>query len=175
MARADRTRRSRRRKTRANRAESVTQRDETVIGHGRPTLSEKLLGGRLPVIATNETLDAPGVRHFDDTRLATGISVAQLVQQAEQWWTRIGARNFRGMRMSGVRSARSRLEKYRGPITLNPDDPNFLPSGLLNGMQWDHLSKAEKLQVCKAYHEIRYARPMRDSEATLLLPGPLVH
>lgn len=167
MAKSNRTRRRRRRRER--RAAEL----ETFVPHTRTTLDEKLLGGRLPVIAKNETLDAPGVRHFDDTRLITGISVSQLVQQSEAWWRRVAVKNLREMRQSTVRQARSRLHNYKGPITLDPDDPNFLPSGILNGADWDHLTKEEKLQVCKAYHEIRYAKPMRDAETALLLPGSL--
>ncbi len=140
------------------------------VGFSRPTLPESALGGKLPVQIDDPVLDAPGVRHDDDTRLATGISVKQLVQQAEFWWMRKGRKTMLNSRRGQVKTVRG-ARHYMGAFTLNVDDPNFLPSGILHGLPWDNLDRGEKLQVCKAYHEIRYRKPLRDGMSALLLPS----
>lgn len=171
MSRSSKANRSAKRSRRRARRDLAA---ETTTTHQRTTLDEKLLGGVLPVIATNETLDAPGVRHDDDTRLATGITVKQLVQQAEFWWMRKGRKRISMARRSQVKQVRGMRTK-RGPFTLDPDDPNFLPSGIMHGVRWDSLSRTEKLAVCKAYHEVRYSKPWRQIEGRLILPSGPIH
>src|SRR5690606_41799433 len=34
----------------------------------------------------------------------------------------------------------------------DPDEPNFTPSGILNGWEWDRLDKREKLRLVKYWH-----------------------
>ena len=78
-------------------------------------------------------------------RLDTGMRVNEAVRRAEEWWDRMARKE---MRKHGQRQA----EKGRAFATLNPDNPNFLPSGIMHGFKWDDLKRHEKLRVVKAWH-----------------------
>lgn len=136
------------------------------IPRDRETLSDALIGGTLPVLPMNPIIDHRDVRHDSEARLATGIRIDQLVRETERWWTSKGRKAASHSRRSQVRQRRGVRTNW-GPFTLDPDDGNFLPSGLIHGWPWDRLSKDEKLRCVKAYHEIRYAKPKRQAEGHL--------
>lgn len=147
---------------------------EVSVPHTRITLSDERLGGKLPANLVNPVMDTPGLRHDADNRLATGIRVNQLVRESERWWTKGGRKAMLDGRKSQIVTIRTRRH-YKGPFTLDTDDPNFMPSGVMHGLPWDNLNRSEKLLICKAYHEVKYGKPYRDNEAALILPSILVH
>lgn len=174
-----------RREQRRKRADGVTELrhvdEETgevetdyLLPINRPLLDDQSadgVAGQLPADLAQPVLETPGLSHLDDTRLATGISVKQLVAEAERWWTRRGRRAMLDGRKSQIRTVRGHRH-YKGPFTLDPDDPNALPSGIIHGLPWDNLNRAEKLQVCKAYHLIKYRQPQeQELSPQLILPN----
>lgn len=79
-----------------------------------------------------------------DARLDTGMTVKEAIARAERWWDGTGAKLMRRERQRG---------KGREFVSsMSPDDPNGLPSAVLNGRPWDTLRKSEKLHVVKAWH-----------------------
>ena len=85
-------------------------------------------------------------------RLDTGMRVSEAMRRAARWWEGTGREE---MRKHGQRQA----EKGRAFATLDPDDPNFLPSGIMHGFKWDDLKRHEKLRVVKAWHHEMIRKP----------------
>ena len=85
-------------------------------------------------------------------RLDTGMRVSEAVRRAAEWWDKTGSEE---MRRHGQRQA----EAKRSFATLDPDDPNFLPSGIMHGYVWDDLKWHEKLRVVKAWHHEMIRKP----------------
>lgn len=79
-------------------------------------------------------------------KLDTGMSVLEAVERTAAWWNNTG----RGLM----------LQQHNGSQTFarsafaapDPDDPSFIPSGILNGWGWDRLTKREKLRMVKYWH-----------------------
>ncbi len=81
-----------------------------------------------------------------DARLDTGMKVKEAIERAKLWWNGFGR--------YGMIAEKERQEKIKGTAFCsdNPDDSNFLPSGILNGHEWDLLTKREKLRLVKFWH-----------------------
>ena len=80
-----------------------------------------------------------------EARLDTGMRVSEAMRRASEWWDKTGSEE---MRKHGQRQA----EAKRPFATLDPDDDNFLLSGIIHGFKWDVLDREEKLCVVKAWH-----------------------
>lgn len=79
-------------------------------------------------------------------RLDSGMRVDEAIAQASIWWEGKG----RDLMMSQKDNQRTFAKAaFAEP---DPDNPNFLPSGVLNGLKWDHLNAREKLLVTKYWH-----------------------
>lgn len=76
-----------------------------------------------------------------DQLLDSGMKVSEAIARARQWWDARGRRQIATFAAAGC------------------DDANFIPSGILNGEEWDRLTKAEKLKVCKTWHHMFVRRP----------------
>ncbi len=155
---------------------AIIEEDETLLPKDRELLDQDQIKGRAPDHPKpNATMQAPDFSHLTATRLSTGIRADHLVREAALWWDTRGRKAMGEMRRSQVRQARGQRTRH-GPFTLNPDDPNFLPSGILHGWEWQRLNRAECIRVCMVYHSQKYEKPMLESERALLLaPAPIVH
>lgn len=79
-------------------------------------------------------------------RLDTGMTVGEAISLTKSWWERIGRRQMVEMR------EHQNKDKKGFFASQNPDDSNFLPSGVLHGLEWGMLTKREKLTLIKHYH-----------------------
>lgn len=80
-----------------------------------------------------------------DAKLDTGMSTKEAIRRAEIWW------NGRG---------RFIMKDKPNPFsTLDPSDPNYMPSGIVAGLDWDALTKTEKLNIVKAWHHFAVRKP----------------
>lgn len=100
-----------------------------------------------------DSLDNPRTRHDSDARLASGMKISEAVARAAAWWERKGRTIMRQHRLKGSRNA--------GFFNVvDPDNPNFIPSNIIAGRAWDHLTRVEKLAVVKAWHNGYILAPM---------------
>lgn len=78
-------------------------------------------------------------------RLDTGMTVREAVDRTIQWWAKTGRRQMIEMRehQAGTKG------KFR---LLDANDDNYIPSGIVNGLEWSALNKREKLMVIKHWH-----------------------
>lgn len=86
-------------------------------------------------------------------KLDTGMSGAEAVKRASAWWQKTGRRIMKS-EAKRQRQALTSSDKGNGGVfaSQDPDDPRFLPSGLLHGHPWDHLDRRSKIQVVKIWH-----------------------
>ena len=84
-----------------------------------------------------------------DARLDTGMTVKEAISRAQAWWDKTGAKL--------ARREKQRRSPRAFTLSMSPDDPNGIPSNILNGRPWDALRKPEKLSVVKVWHHF-YAR-----------------
>lgn len=75
-----------------------------------------------------------------DRRLDTGMTVSEAVWHASRWWDARGRKRLR-------------------EIAVAFDGERSIPSGILHGVEWDALTKPEKLKVVKAWHHFHVRRP----------------
>lgn len=80
-----------------------------------------------------------------DAKLDTGMSAKEAMERARIWWQKTGRRLMR-------ETAEHQLSHNAGFASENPDDPNYLPSGVINGVEWDQLTKREMLTIIKHWH-----------------------
>ncbi len=74
-------------------------------------------------------------------KLDTGMSVREAVKRVSRWWDLRGAKQMRAM-----------CEKQH-------PEQGFVPSGILQGMAWDNLTRDEKARVIKVWHHMHIRRP----------------
>ena len=87
---------------------------------------------------------------MSDDRLDTGMKVTEALHRAEQWWQKIG---------------RHLIHKHDSETaSLNPESANFIPSGIVNGLPWDELTKREKLAITKHWHHAYVRKPQTIGE-----------
>lgn len=105
-----------------------------------------------PMTFTVPALDTRSIA-FDisdpDQVLDTGMKVREALASACYWW------NKTGRRMMKNHDARSAAEK----VSLDPGSDNFIPSGIVNGEPWDHLSQRERLIIVKHWHHFYVRNP----------------
>ena len=89
-------------------------------------------------------------------RLDTGMKPGEAIARAEAWWEKTGRKL---MIAQAQRAGATPKEGINAFQSLNPDNPNFLPSGILNGEPWDLLTTREKMMLTKAWHHFAVRRP----------------
>jgi len=97
----------------------------------------------VPAVSNIAILEGGGI----DARLDTGMKVREAAERAALWWEKTGRRMMQSHK-PGQEFA-SKDEK----------DPNFIPSGILNGMPWEALERHEQMRVIKAWHHFYVRRP----------------
>lgn len=154
------------RRTRRQKRQAAIERElakEVTADPYRVTLPEEHLKGALPVKVQDQTIMDRAITHDSDAVMpSTGIKVSLLVMEASHWWELKGAKTFRENRKSQVIQKRGYRTQH-GPFALDIDNANFIPSGILHGKGWDDLNEDEKRRVVMMYHEVKYAKPMRDA------------
>lgn len=105
------------------------------------------------------TQDITNIGSGED-RLDTGMTVKEALKRAEAWWGKTGMREAQ-QQLKRQRSAVGGANNGSGSAfaSQNPDDPNFLPSGLIHGQPWDALTKREKMMIVKAWHHFHIRKP----------------
>lgn len=76
-----------------------------------------------------------------DARLDTGMKAIEAINRSRIWWNKTGRHQMK-RQQSGA------AEK----VSLDPESPNYIPSGIINGETWDKLTKREKLTITKHWH-----------------------
>lgn len=80
-----------------------------------------------------------------DERMTSGMTVGEAVERAAAWWEVKGRRIMAQQRLKGSVNA--------GAFNVtDPDDPNFIPSGIIAGKAWGDLTRDERLRVTKSWH-----------------------
>jgi hypothetical protein len=95
-------------------------------------------------------------KYDSDAVLDTGVPVCVVVEEARRWWESVGRDEMRRHRLSARAAGKG--------ISHDPHSANFLPSGLVQGLPWDSLSRDECVQIVKQYHHQKYRMPKRDAE-----------
>lgn len=80
-------------------------------------------------------------------RLDSGMTASEAIFRAAKWWDKTG----RTMIVD-----QPAMRKF---ASHDPDDPRFLPSGILNGHTWDMLGRREKIMITKIYHHFFVRKP----------------
>lgn len=93
---------------------------------------------------------------MQDDRLDTGMRAGEAIKRAEKWWHETGRH---AMRKDGAKG----LDLS---FSLDPDSPNYVPSGILNGEPWDVLTKREKLFIVKVWHHNFVRKPQTIGETS---------
>ena len=75
-------------------------------------------------------------------KLDTGMTVSEAIKRTRDWWQSTG----RGLMLGEAGKRMGQFSK------ANPDDANFIPSGIINGLEWDALDTREKLRLVKFWH-----------------------
>lgn len=87
-----------------------------------------------------------------DDRLESGMKVREAIASACYWWNKTGRQMMRKDGAKGSEIA----------VSLNPENDNFSPSGILNGRPWDQLTQREKAQIVKAWHHFYVSKPQTE-------------
>jgi hypothetical protein len=80
-------------------------------------------------------------------RLDTGMTAREATDRAARWWNKRG------------RFLLVDMETAKRFASADPDDPRFLPSGILNGHAWDMLGKREQIMIVKVHHHFTVRNP----------------
>ena len=80
-----------------------------------------------------------------DAKLSSGMTAEEAVTRASAWWEMKGREIMRQQRLAGSKNAGAFNVK-------DPDDPNFIPSGILAGKSFADLTRQEKMRVVYIWH-----------------------
>lgn len=111
------------------------------------------LGGVHKVVGV---IDKTGLKD-PDAILDTGIKIVDVVPEAIEWWENIGRDMMLAHRHSDECGGKG--------ISSDPNNENFLPSGILGGKPWDELIQHERLFIVKQYHHQKYRLPMKEAKS----------
>jgi len=101
------------------------------------------------------SLSAPAIDYSDpDARLDTGMKVREALANASHWWGKTGRHVMRKDGSKGLDVSWS----------TDPDSPNYVPSGVLNGEPWDVLNTRERLFIVKVWHHEFVRKPQQLGE-----------
>lgn len=84
-----------------------------------------------------------------NARLDTGMKVFEAVTRTAWWWEKTG----RALMLKEGSATE------RAFASADPDDENFIPSGIINGLPWPALSKREKHRLVKFWHHFNVRNP----------------
>lgn len=111
-------------------------------------------------IITASNQDVLSLQDGADPRLDTGMKASEAIHRAEQWWQKIGRKQMKREKKRQATQVGGADKGMGGSFASNnPDDKNFLPSGILHGEQWDALTKREKLMIVKTWHHFNVRVP----------------
>lgn len=106
---------------------------------------------------TNEQIISLG---HGDFKLDTGMTAQEAIRRACAWWEGKGRHMMRQNLQRQKHSPASSDKGMGAPFAVkDPDDPSFLPSGLIHGEPWDALDRREKIQIVKIWHHFNVRRP----------------
>lgn len=97
------------------------------------------------------SLAAPIDYSDPDARLDTGMKVSEALASASHWWGKTGRHVMRKDGPKGSAFA----------VSHDPDHPNYVPSGILNGQTWDLLTTTERAFIVKAWHHEFVRKPQQ--------------
>lgn len=92
-----------------------------------------------------------------DDRFDTGMKYSEAVARAEAWWDKTGRHLI--PHHFNQRKVEKRHTGGKGPLLRSISIEDDLASGVLRGVPWDELSKAEKLYVTKTWHHTQIRVP----------------
>lgn len=95
---------------------------------------------------------------FDpDARLDTGMTAKEAIARAAAWWDARGR-----LLMNGEAARRKKAPGGAGKgvfAVSDPDDPRFLPSGIVNGHPWADLNRRSCILIVKIWHHFNVRKP----------------
>jgi hypothetical protein len=96
----------------------------------------------------------------DVARLDTGMTAGEATIRACQWWEVKGRRTMLLEKMRQREVVGGSNKGAGGEFaSLDPDSPNFMPSGVIHGQPWDTLTKDEKIRIVKTWHHFHVRNP----------------
>lgn len=84
-------------------------------------------------------------------RFDTGMTVAEAVRRAADWWNKIGRHGIKASNFNQVLIQKVHTQG-KGPLLKRTDKEQDLPSGILRGLPWDELDRQEQKDIVKAWH-----------------------
>lgn len=95
-----------------------------------------------------------------DARLDTGMTLKEAMRRASEWWEAKGRKQMQ-RELQRQATPVGGADRGAGGAFASQDstDPNFLPSGIIQGMQWEALGKRERLMIVKAWHHFMVRNP----------------
>lgn len=92
----------------------------------------------------------------DEERLDTGMKVGEAISRSAVWWELKGRKLMMGRNLD----KQNRAFKFFNPDPGTPAEAmNWLPSGILAGKPWTHLTRVEKLRITKFWHHCHVRVP----------------
>lgn len=94
----------------------------------------------------HDLVDEPVIGGNDkDARLSSGMTAEEATNRAMAWWELKGREIMRQQRLHGSKNAGAFNVK-------DPDNPNFIPSGIIAGKMWNDLTREEKMRIVYLWH-----------------------
>lgn len=81
-----------------------------------------------------------------DERLSSGMKLGEAMKSAQEWWIKKARRMFFDMKQHQIKTTGGEF------VSGNPEDRNFINSGVLNALPWGDLNSREKVEVMVAWH-----------------------
>lgn len=102
---------------------------------------------------------------MQNDRLRGGIKADEALRRAAQWWDRRGRSliSQEGLLAFNLAEVGRQVSLGKGaPMLINKGEHvPLVPSGILNGLPWARLTKAEQLVIVKQWHETWLAAELR--------------
>jgi hypothetical protein len=87
-------------------------------------------------------------------KLHSGISASEAVKKASEWWDKIGKDLIRKQANEEVHGRKFHAAVSGAPAIVTPGEKRALiQSGLLQGFVWERLTRRERAEVVKQWHE----------------------
>lgn len=87
-----------------------------------------------------------------NARLDTGMKVSEAIEKTVKWWDDRGRALMLDHKIH---------QSKAGTVfaSSDPEDPSFVPSGIINGRPWGELSSRERLRLVKFWHHFFVRMP----------------
>lgn len=82
----------------------------------------------------------------NDERLSSGMKLGEAMHKACHWWATKGRLMMEDMKRHQIRTTGGAF------ASADPDNPNFVNSGILNAKPWSALNGREKVEVMVQWH-----------------------